>query len=96
MTLQHLRTAARVEAATYLVLLVAALDRRLSDGRDLVRPAGLVHGVVFLVYLAIVVRSSVRRSWSPILTVTLLAAAFIPLGTIVAERRLLPRPGAGR
>ena len=92
-TLRPLRIAAGVEAATYLVLLAAALDRRIADSRDLVRPAGLLHGVVFLVYLAIVVRLSMRRSWSAVLTVTLLAAAFVPFGTVVAERRLLRAAG---
>jgi integral membrane protein len=94
-TLRPLRIAAGAEAATYLVLLAAAVDRRIADHRDLVPLAGLLHGVVFLIYLAVVVRLSLQRSWSAVLTVTLLAAAFVPFGTVVAERRLLSEAGSG-
>jgi integral membrane protein len=86
--LRPLRLAAIVEAATYLVLLAAVADHRLLGERDLIRPAGLLHGVVFLVYLALVLAVRRERRWSTPEVVTLLAAAFVPLGTVVAERRL--------
>ena len=86
--LRTLRKVALVEAATYLVLLAAVADHRLLGERDLVGPAGLLHGLVFLVYLALVLRVGRERSWPVTEVVTLLAAAFVPLGTVVAERRM--------
>lgn len=86
--LSELRKAAVVEAATYLVLLAAVFNERVLGGADLVGPAGAVHGLVFLVYLALVLRVRGERGWPATEVVTLLAAAFVPFGTIAAERRL--------
>ena len=86
--LSGLRKAAVAEAATYLVLLAAVFNHRVLGGVDLVTPAGAFHGVVFLVYLALVLRVRAERAWPLAEVVTLLAAAFVPLGTIAAERRL--------
>lgn len=78
-----------VEAGTYLVLLGAVASHRLFDGPDLVGPAGLVHGVVFLAYLGIVLAVARELHWPRPVVVTLAFAAFVPLGTVVAERRLV-------
>jgi integral membrane protein len=86
--LRALRIAAIVEAGTYLVLLLAVADHRLLGERDLVGPAGMLHGVVFLVYLGLVLQVARERSWPPTEVVTLAAAAFIPFGTVAAERRM--------
>lgn len=85
-----LPVAARAEAVTYLVLLAAVAHHRLLEGADRIRPLGLLHGVVFLIYLVAVLAARRRRSWSPQDVVVMLAAAFAPWGTVVAERRLRP------
>lgn len=86
--------AAVVEAVTYLVLLAAVADHRLLGGPDRVGLAGLAHGITFLAYLAAVLGERTARRWAAPEVVTMLAAAFVPLGTVVAERRLRPlEPG---
>lgn len=94
-----LRLAAALEAATYLVLLAAVAQHRLLDGPDRVSAVGLVHGLVFLGYAAVVLAGRRERRWSRQDVASLLAAAFVPLGTVVVERRLrvrrFPAGGAG-
>lgn len=84
----RLRRVAVVEAATYLVLVLAVVIARTGAGPDVVQAVGLVHGGAFLVYAASVLWCRPAMGWSPQETVTLLAAAFLPGGTVVAERRL--------
>lgn len=82
---RSLRLAAAVEAVTYLVLLVSVVAAR-TGGPDVVGVAGVVHGVVFLAYAALVLRAGRAWGWTPYPVVVLLAAAFVPGGTILAER----------
>lgn len=88
-----LPVAARAEAVTYLILLAGVAHHRFLGGVDRVSALGLVHGVVFLIYLTAVLGARGRRRWSPQEVVLMLAAAFAPWGTVVAERRLRPPTG---
>lgn len=76
---------AAVEAVTYLVLLASVVVAR-TGGPDLVGAAGLAHGVVFLAYAGVVLRAARAWGWSPYPVVVLLSAAFVPWGTIMADR----------
>lgn len=87
-----LRTICHIEAATYLVLTAAVVWHRLGGGPDWVPILGLVHGIVFLVYLAAVLRARRGLGWDAQATVTALFAAAIPLGGFVIARRLPARP----
>jgi integral membrane protein len=85
-----LRVAAVVEAGTYLVLLAAVVHRRVGGGADLVPATGLLHGLVFLGYAGTVLANRRPRGWGREEVVRLLFAAFVPVGTVVVERRLRP------
>jgi integral membrane protein len=93
--LRSLRLTAWAEALTYVVLLVVVVDHRVLEGPDRVRTIGLAHGVVFLAYLAAVLGARRQRRWSAPQVVTLLAAAFLPGGTVLAERQARTRPTEG-
>ena len=85
--LRHFPTVARIEGVTYLVLVAAAVVDRVGS-TDLVAGPGLLHGLVFLVYAAMVAAFHRRESWGAVLTVQLLAASFLPFGAFWAERRV--------
>jgi integral membrane protein len=86
---RRFRAVALLEAATYVLLVVTAVARRVSD-LDLVPLVGPVHGVVFLVYVALALRVAGPLRWAPAQTMVVVVAAVIPLGGLYVGRRLLP------
>jgi integral membrane protein len=86
---RRFRTVALLEAATYVLLVAAAVARRASD-LDLVPVVGPVHGVVFLVYVALALRVAGPLRWVPAQTLVVIVAAVVPLGGLYVGRRLLP------
>ncbi len=89
------RVVALLEAATYVLLVAAAVARRLSD-LDLVPLIGPIHGIVFLVYVALALRVATPLRWVPAQTLVVVVAAVVPLGGLYVGRRMLPEgPGTG-
>jgi integral membrane protein len=74
------RAVAYLEAATYLVLLGFVVLHRVLDGPDLVRVPGLVHGLVFLVYLALVLRIREGQGWGLWRTLVVVLLSAVPFG----------------
>jgi len=86
------RAVAFVEAATYLALLSAVVLFRVLDGPNLVRVLGPVHGIVFLVYLVLVLQIRDGQGWRLGKTIWVLVAAALPLGGFFVGRDLVPEP----
>ncbi len=82
------RLVALVEAASYLCLLAASIARRTTDDLDLVPVVGPIHGVIFLVYLALALAARERLGWHLRTTLLVVVAAVVPLGGLAVERRL--------
>ncbi len=85
---QIFRVIAVIEAFTYLLLIAASIARRGFGVEGIVPVMGLVHGVIFLVYVAVALVARRELRWPLQETLFVLAAAIIPLGGIVVERRL--------
>lgn len=78
--------AARVEAATWVGLLVGMYLKHISGSTELgVQIFGPIHGWVFLAYLAIALLAARRLRWDGRTTVLALLAAIPPLMTIPFE-----------
>lgn len=86
--MQTFRAVAVVEAISYLLLIAASVARRGFGVEGVVPVVGLVHGVIFLVYVAVALAARRELRWPLQETLFVLAAAIIPLGGIVVERRL--------
>jgi integral membrane protein len=86
------RGVAVVEALSYLVLLAASVAKHGFGMRGLVETIGPIHGVIFLVYLALALAVRRRLGWDSATTLTVVIAAVIPLGGIVVERRYTDEP----
>src|SRR5215510_9259697 len=86
------RRVAVLEAVSYLVLLAASVAKHGFGVQGLVETIGPIHGVIFLVYLALAL--GVRRplGWDSGTTLTVVIAAVIPLGGIIVERRYTDEP----
>ncbi len=83
-----LRVLAVVEGTTYLILMAAVIAHRGFDARNLVPAVGLLHGVVYLAYAAMVLSVSRRERWDPNRTLVALVIAVVPLGGFVVAQRL--------
>ena len=86
----RLRVAGFLEGMSFLVLLGIAMPLKYLAGRpEAVRVVGMAHGVLFILYVTLVVLARREQRWPARTTFWLLAAAFLPCGPFVADARLL-------
>lgn len=86
----RLRVAGFLEGMSFLVLLGIAMPLKYLAGRpEAVRVVGMAHGVLFILYVALVFAARREQCWPLRTTAWLLAAAFLPGGPFVADARLL-------
>ncbi len=74
------RAVAYFEAITYLLLLAATVVHRVFDGPDFVSALGPVHGIAFLVYVALVLKIRESQGWTFWPTVGIIALSAVPFG----------------
>ena len=82
------RTVAYIEAVSFLCLLLASFVKRVIEGPDLVPVVGMIHGVIFLVYLVLVLKVREGQGWSLGRTLWVIVAAAIPTGGFFVGRDL--------
>jgi integral membrane protein len=82
------KATAYVEAVTYLVLLGAVVVYRILDGPDGIGVLGPIHGIAFLVYLALVLKIREGQGWGFWRTIVVILAAAVPFGGFWAGRHL--------
>ncbi len=78
-----------VEALSFLVLLLIAMPMKYIGGNPYpVQVVGMVHGVLFMVYILALIQASIAYKWSIKVLVLGFCAAIIPFGPIIADKRL--------
>ena len=86
-TIRAFRVIAGAEAITGLLLALSMIAKYALDRDEFTPAIGLVHGIVFLVYVAVAIDRRAVLRWDAYRFVVALAAAFVPLGTyLVVER----------
>ena len=85
---KNFRTIAYVEAVSFLLLLTASFVKRVVEGPDLVPVVGMVHGIIFLVYLVFVLKVRQGQGWGLGRTIWVIVAAAIPFGGFFVGRDL--------
>ena len=87
--LGRLRLVAILEGVSFLVLLLVAMPLKYLAGQpQAIRPVGMAHGVLFVLYVLLLVQQTIARSW-PLRTVVLgFVASLVPLGTFWADKKL--------
>lgn len=79
---------AYIEAASYLALLAAVVTYRVFDGPDFIGALGPIHGIAFLVYVALVLRIRADQGWGFWSTIVVLGASVVPFGGFWAGRHV--------
>jgi len=80
------RKVAVVEGLTTLALFFVAMPMKyLAGDPRLVPPVGMIHGVAFLVYLAVMVAAFWGRGFTATTWIRTTAASFFPFGTFLND-----------
>jgi integral membrane protein len=93
-----LKIVAVLEAASFLVLLVATAVKYGADNEAGVKVMGPVHGGLFVAYVFLTIVVAADEKWRLNRTLLTLLCAVIPLGGFIADRKLIgptdPTPDA--
>lgn len=86
----RLRILGMLEGASFLILLGIAMPLKYLAGRpEMVRVVGMAHGVLFLLFVAAVLRVAMEMRWPLARVAAALAASVLPFGPFVLDARLL-------
>lgn len=89
LTMARFRQVALAEGISFLVLLGIAMPLKYLAGMPMaVRVAGLVHGILFILYSVGVARYVFGGRWSWMRGAETMVLGVLPFGTFVLERRL--------
>jgi integral membrane protein len=89
-TVRAFRAIAAAEGLSFLVLLGIAMPLKYGAGMPLaVRWVGLAHGLLFIAYAGTAIVLFMRERWPLSRAPGVLAAALVPFGTFVLDRKWL-------
>ncbi|MBC8081965.1 MAG: DUF3817 domain-containing protein [Hymenobacter sp.] len=87
--LGRLRLVGFLEGCSFLVLLGIAMPLKYLAGQPAaVRQVGTAHGVLFVLYVLLVLQNALESRWPLRKTLLALVASFLPLGPFWADRHL--------
>lgn len=87
--LQFFRKVAFIEGLSYLILLFIAMPLKyIWDTPEAVRIVGMIHGILFILYIWILIRVWTDRNWPFSRATIAVVAALIPFGTMVFDPSL--------
>jgi len=83
------RMTALAEGVSFLTLLCIAMPMKYFMGMlEAVRVVGLIHGILFLLYVGLLVMLHVKQRWPVMFSLYALVASVIPFGTFVLDKHL--------
>lgn len=83
------RKVAFAEGVSFLILLGIAMPMKYFMGMPVVvRVVGLIHGILFLIYVGLLVKLHVKQRWPLRFSRYAFAASIIPFGTFVLDKHL--------
>ncbi|MCE7039777.1 DUF3817 domain-containing protein [Dyadobacter sp. CY312] len=87
-SLGRLRIVAFLEGVSLLLLLGIAMPLKYMAGLpEAVRIVGMAHGVLFVLYVLLVVQVAIERSWSWKKAILSILASIVPFGTFYADAK---------
>lgn len=87
--LGRLRLIGYLEGISFLVLLFIAMPLKyLAHQPAAVKTVGMAHGLLFVLYVFLLIQNTIELSWSWRKAALGFVASLLPLGTFWADRRL--------
>lgn len=88
-TLGRLRVVGFAEGVSFLVLLGIAMPLKYLLGQpEAVRMVGMAHGLLFVLYVLLVIMAAIEHSWSFKKAILAFVASLVPFGTFWADKKL--------
>jgi integral membrane protein len=88
-SLSIFRAVGYLEGLSFLILLLIAMPLKYWAGMpEAVKVTGMLHGVLFVAYVAALVLVSIAHRWSFLRALGGFAAAFLPFGPFVFDARI--------
>lgn len=85
----RLRAIGLVEGVSFLILLGIAMPLKYLAGLpQAVKVVGWIHGLLFITFCMVLLQTRLDAKWNAWRTGTILAAALLPFGPFVIDRRL--------
>lgn len=87
--LQFFRKVAFVEGLSFLILLGIAMPLKyIWDMPQAVRVIGMIHGILFVLYIWVLLRVWIDRNWKFSRATIAVLASFVPFGTMMFDPSL--------
>ncbi len=87
-SLGRLRIIAFTEGLSFLILLGIAMPLKYILGiPQAVRVVGMAHGVLFILYVVLLIQVAIEKSWSFKLSFLAFLASLVPFGTFYADAK---------
>ncbi len=84
------RIIAFLEGVSYLLLMGAAIYKRMPSGNDeFVKLLGMPHGLLFVAYIAIAIFLRSTYKWNNKSFIIILLGSLIPFGTFYVDKKYL-------
>jgi integral membrane protein len=87
-SLGRLRIIAFAEGMSFLILLGIAMPLKYIAGiREAVSVVGMAHGVLFVMYVLLLIQVAIERDWSWKKSILAFLASLVPFGTFYADAK---------
>jgi integral membrane protein len=88
-TIGRLRIVGFIEGLSYLILLFIAMPIKYLVGiPEPVRMTGMAHGLLFVLYILLVIQATIQYNWSLRKAFIAFLASLVPFGTFYADIKL--------
>ncbi|WP_375242360.1 DUF3817 domain-containing protein [Lacinutrix sp.] len=88
--LKTFRIIALLEGVSYLLLMEAAVYKRMPEGNDeYVQLLGMPHGLLFVAYIALAIFLQTTYKWNTKTFIVILLGSLIPFGTFYVDKKYL-------
>ena len=83
------RFIAILEGVSYILLLIATPIKYLLDNEQYVKALGMPHGVLFIIYISLVLFVQKQMKWDNKSLIIIMLASIIPFGTFYIDYKYL-------
>ena len=91
-TLGRLRVTGILEGSSYIILLAIAMPLKyFADEPWLNKQVGLAHGILFVLYVILVIEVKIALDWSIRKMLVALGASIVPFGTFFINEKWMKR-----
>lgn len=90
--LNRFRAISAIEGLSFLLLVFIAMPiKYIGENPYPVKIFGMIHGVLFIIFMISLFETKVRKSWDTGLTFQLFVLSLIPFGAFFIEKKVKPQ-----